>query len=352
MNTLTSNQTSPNSTNPRSDKLDSLSMKTTRPERPNYLLNPIAVMFTLATIGSLAVAFAGERRAAAPTFTGDAFRGTFFQSTDEAIRGQRPLLGQVIEPAPRATAATASAKPTTSGDADSGKQSSFTSLISPASLEDEIKRVRLMFDSAVTTPGAFKSGEFQNARLHLTTLASLFAVIVEHQGEVRWKKDAAAARDLFARSAANCKSGSPQVYNETKLRKNDLEDIVSGGGLSARQAESENDWSMIADRVPLMIYAESLLEGPLKSGSRNAETVKTEGDSLRRSAELMAVIGQILKTDGMVDADDEDYKLLSAQFIEASRSVSLALDQGDAAAVGRAVGAISQSCAKCHESYR
>jgi len=299
-------------------------------------------------IGTLAATIAGERRAAAPTFSGDKFRGTFFESTAEAIRGQRPSLGQTIQPPPRAAAASA-AKPAAD---DSGGPNLFTSLISPTSLEDEIKRVRLLFDSAVTTPGAFKSGEFQTARLHLTTLASLFAVVVEHQGEVRWKRDAAAARDLFARSAANCKSGSPQVYNETKLRKADLEDIVSGGGLSGRQAEAENDWSMIADRVPLMTYVESLLEGPLKSGTRNEQAVKAEGDAVRRAAELMAVVGHILRTEGMVDADDDDYKSLCAEFVEASRSVSLALDQGDAAAVGRAVGAISQSCAKCHESYR
>lgn len=321
----------------------------TRHQRP--FRHFVFVALAAVVVGSLAVAIAGERRAAAPTFSGDSFRGTFFQSADEAIRGQRPALGQAIDPAPPVAAASAS-KPASGGDRGGAGQNPFTTLISPASLEDEIKRVRLMFDAAVTTPGAFKSGEFQTARLHLTTLASLFAVVVEHQGEVRWKSDAAAARDLFARSAANCKSGSPQVYNETKLRKADLEDIVSGGGLSSRQAEAENDWSMIADRVPLMIYAESLLEGPLKSGTRNDDAVKAEGDSLRRSAELMAVVGHILRTEGMVDADDDDYKLLCAEFVESSRSVSLALDQGDAAAVGRAVGAISKSCAKCHESYR
>jgi hypothetical protein len=309
----------------------------------------IAVLWI--AIGTLAAAIAGERRAAAPTFSGDRYRGTFFESTAEAIRGPRPSLGQTVEPAPRAAVASA-AKPMSGGNGGGGGQNMFTSLISPASLEDEIKRVRLLFDSAVTTPGAFKSGEFQTARLHLTTLASLFAVVVEHQGEVRWKRDAAAARDLFARSAANCKSGSPQVYNETKLRRADLEDIVSGGGLANRQAEAENDWSMIADRVPLMTYAESLLEGPLKSGTRNEDAVKAEKDNLRRAAELMAMVGHILRTEGMVDADDEDYKSLCAEFVDASRSVSLALDQGDAAAVGRAVGAISQSCAKCHESYR
>lgn len=321
------------------------------PQRPFRHFGAVAIVIAAVAIGSLAAVVAGERRAAAPTFTGDSFRGTFFQSADQAIRGQRPSLGQAIEP-PSRVATLAASKPASGGDAGDANQSKFTSLISPTSLEDEIKRVRLLFDAAVTTPGAFKSGEFQTARLHLTTLASLFAVVVEHQGDVRWKQDAAAARDLFARSAANCKSGSTQVYNETKLRKADLEDLVSGGGLSSRQAEPENDWSMIADRVPLMIYAESLLEGPLKSGTRNEAAVKAEGDTVRRAAELMAVVGQILRTEGMVDADDEDYQLLCAEFLEASRSVSLALDQGDAGAVGRAVGAISQSCSKCHESYR
>jgi len=326
-------------------------MMPTHPQRSMRHFGSHAIVILCIALGTLAAAIGSERRTAAPTFSGDKFRGTFFDSTAEAIRGQRPSLGQTIQPAPGAAAAPA-AKPASGGSGGTAGQNMFTSLISPTSLEDEIKRVRLLFDSAVTTPGAFKSGEFQTARLHLTTLASLFAVVVEHQGEVRWKRDAAAARDLFARSAANCKSGSPQVYNETKLRKADLEDIVSGGGLSSRQAEAENDWSMIADRVPLMTYAESLLEGPLKSGTRNEEAVKAEKDAVRRAAELMAVVGHILRTEGMVDADDEDYKSLCAEFVEASRSVSLALDQGDAAAVGRAVGAISQSCAKCHESYR
>jgi hypothetical protein len=164
--------------------------------------------------------------------------------------------------------------------------------------------------------------------------------------------DAAAARDLFARSAANCKSGSPQVYNEAKLRKADLEDLVSGSGLASRQAESENDWSTIADRVPLMTYADTLLEGPLKQGSRSPEAVKAEGDQVRRAAELLAVVGKILQQEGMADSDDEDYSLLCQELIDASASISLALDQGDPAAVSRGVGAVSQSCSKCHESYR
>ncbi len=313
-----------------------------------------------ALVVSAAVAFAAERRAPSPSFAGDRFSGLFFRSAEEAIRGERPSVAvgnasrtalapadgtQAAASSPATAAAPSIAAP---GEATSG----FTALISPASLEDEIKRIRLEFEAAITTPAAFKSGDFKQARLHLTTLAALFAVIVEHNGDVRWKRDAAAARDLLARSAANCKSGSAQVYNEVRLRKSDLEDLVNGSGLAVRQAESENDWLTIADRVPLMTYADQLLEGPLKQGSRSAEAVAAEGDQLRRSAELLAVVGEILRQDGMTDADDEDYRLLCQELIDASTAVSSALDQQDAAAVGRAVGAVSQACSRCHESYR
>lgn len=311
-------------------------------------------------IASAAIAFAAERRAPSPSFSEGRFSGLFFRSADEAIRGERPSVaagsaggtaaGATGEtPAPAGSPA-AAATPSAAGATAAGN--GFTRLISPASLEDEIKRVRLEFEAAITTPAAFKSGDFQKARLHLTTLASLFAVIVEHQGDVRWKRDAAAARDLLARSAANCKSGSAQVYNEVRLRKADLEDLVSGSGLAVRQAESDNDWLMIADRVPLMTYAEMLLDGPLKQGSRSAEAVAAEGDQLRRSAELLAVVGEILRQEGMADADDDDYRALCQELIDASAAVSAALDQQDAAAVGRAVGAVSQACSRCHESYR
>lgn len=314
-------------------------------------------LLALATLGAVlsatvAAALAGERRAPAPSLSEDRFRGTFFRTPPEAIRGDRPTLGEATTappPAPGAASPAATAAAAPQGTAGQGR---FTRLISPASLEDEIKRVRLEFDASITTLAAFKSGEFQKARLHLTTLAALFAVIVEHEGDVRWKRDAAAARDLFARTAANCKSGSPQVYNEAKLRKADLEDLVGGSGLASRQAENDNDWGVIADRVPLMTYADSLLEGPLKQGSRNAAAISSQADQVRRAAQLLAVVGEILQQEGLADADDEDYVLLCQELVAASSSVSVALEQGDAAALSRGVGAVSQSCSKCHESYR
>jgi hypothetical protein len=321
--------------------------------RNRLLVSQIASGGLIVALGCGVAAWAAERRAPPPNFSKEDYRGTFFDSAAEAIRGERPAIGQGATGSPR-TEATAGGKRAVaaSGGEATTADTGFTKLISPAALEDEIKRVRLEFDGAVSTPAAFKAGDYQKARLHLTTLASLFAVIVEHQGEVRWKKDAAAARDLLARSAANCKSGSLQVFNETKLRRSDLEDLTSGSGLANREAELQNDWSTIADRVPLMQYAEQLLDAQLKPGSQNAEAVKAEADKLRRAAELMAVVGQILQTEGLTDADDKAYAALCTELTAASQGVSVALEQGDAAAVGRAVGAIQQACNKCHENYR
>jgi len=308
-------------------------------------------MLLLAIIAGLSVvvAVAAERRAPAPKFSSDSFRGVFFAKSADAIRGARPELGVVQEAAPASNS-----KPSGAGSSAvaAANASGFSALISPATLEDEIKRLRLELDVIVTTPAAFQSGGFQEARIKLSVLASLFAIVVEHNGDVRWKKDAPAARDLIARTALNCKSGSGQVYNEVKQRKADLEDLVSGTGLASREAELDNDWSIIADRVPLMNYLQALLDGPLKEGTKDAAAVKAESERVRRAAELVASVSEILTKPGLADAEDADYGALCRELASASRSISLALDQGDAAAVSTAAGAVTQACDKCHEAYR
>ncbi len=308
-----------------------------------------AILFAIASAVGLAV----ERRAPAPTFNSDSFRGVFFESSTEAIRGNRPELGKAQAAAPATNAAVAASGGGGAAAADAGGPASgFALYVSAPTLEDEVKQIRSQFDGTITTPAAFASGGFQKARVQLTVLASLFAIIHEYSGEVRWKKDAAAARDLLSRAAANCKSGSAQVYNEAKQRKADLEDLVSGTGLSDREAEAENDWEAIAERVPLMIYLDGLTEGALKESSRDEATIKEQADRLRKTAEMISAVGLILTKEGLDDADDTDYQELCQLMVAAGRDVTKGLDQGNPAAVSKAVGEITKSCSKCHESYR
>ena len=310
--------------------------------RPLALTAVIAVF--LATAGPLR---ADERRAPPPTYSQEQIRGVFFEKLEDAFRGTRPTLSSVRKSSPvTATAAAAAAPSGTAAGSDL-----WSPLISPTSIEDEVKRLRLHFDATITTPGAFNSGGYQEARLDLTVLATLFAVINEHSGEVRWKEQAAAARDLIARTAFNCKAGSTQVYNEAKLRKADLQDLVSGGGLSNRNAEPENEWSMIADRSPLMEYAESLVES-LEDATRNAGAITREIDLIKRNAELLAMLGEVLVREGMDEADDEDYAKLSRDMTAAAKALTAAVERADADAIGKGASDIRARCDACHEQYR
>ena len=291
---------------------------------------------------------ADERRAPAPKVDPEKMKGIFFPDINDAFRGDKPTIASV-----RATASKVAAPSTNTPDATASPAGNdiWAGLITPQSLEDEVKRIKLEFDSVVTTPGAFNSGGYIDARLHLTVLASLFAVINQHPGDVRWKDQAAAARDLISRTAFNCKAGSTQVYNEAKLRKGDLQDLVAGSGLASKDAEEETDWTMIADRSPLMEYAELLIEA-LEDGSRDEGTIKKETDLVKRNSELLALLGEILTQEGMDDADDDDYAKLSRDMAADGKAVTAALGRGDFEAVRLGVSKIRQKCDACHEQYR
>lgn len=294
---------------------------------------------------------ADERRAPVPKVDADKMKDIFFVDINDAFRGDAPTLSSVrASTAAAAAAATAAADPAGSKPAVTGNEL-WPSLVSPQSLEDEIKRVKLHFDSVVTTPGAFNSGGYLEARLDLTVLASLFAVINQYPGDVRWKDQSAAARDLISRTAFNCKAGSTQVYNEAKLRKGDLQDLVAGSGLSSKDAEEDTDWSSIADRSPLMEYAELLIEA-LEDGARDEGTIKKEAELVKRNSELLALLGEILVQEGMDESDDEDYAALSRDMANDAKNATAALGRGDFEAVRLGVSKIRQKCDACHEQYR
>ncbi len=295
-------------------------------------------------------AIADERRAPPPKFSSDDTRGIFFENLADAFRGGRPSLAAI-----RKSAAAVNVAAKTNGSAATSADGGTTdnkwdSLISPPSLEDEIKRLRLHYDDVVTTPSAFNGGGYQDARVDLSALATMFAIISEHGGEVRWKDQAAAARDLLARTAFNCKAGSTQVYNEAKLRKADLQDLVSGSGLANTEAEPQNDWSMIVDRSPMMEYIETLSES-IKDVTNNEGAIKSNVDQVRRLSEVMAAVGLVLTQEGMDDWDDADYVALANRFSTAASGVTAALQRNDYDAVRKGVGEITQSCDACHEQY-
>lgn len=291
---------------------------------------------------------AADKRAPAPRFEKADTEGIFFDSAKTAIRGERPPLAKLRSSKAKGAAPSGAKK---AGEVDAAQGGEWDAILSSTSIEDEIKRVKLHYDSTVTQPGPFKSGGYEEARLDLMVMSSLFAIITEYAGDVRWKKDAPAARDLMARTAFNCNAGTTQVFNEARARKDDLVDLMSGSGLRSGKAAEGNDWTIIADRSPMMEYAESLSE-QLRQATNDEATVKSEPEDVRRPAELLAMIGKILAKEGMDESDDEDYVQFCQQMTKAASDVTRGLEVEDYKAIREAVGALTQSCDACHESYR
>lgn len=290
------------------------------------------------------------KRAQPPKF-GKADNDFYADAFKEGLVGERPAnLGQP------ATAVASSPTPggSTAGSGAAGVPGSgWSGLISATTIEDEVKSLKLQVDAHVTTPSDFAGKGYKLARRDLSVLAMLFGIAGEYDAEVRWKKDAPAARDVFARTAANAKVGTSQVFQEAKLRRDELTDLVSGSSpYAGKEAELKAPWKDVCNRAPLMQHLESIWEPRLKPLLADKGQFAANSAKIMHDAEIMAAIGDVLSKDGMADADDDEYKAFCVKLRDGAKAIAEAvkLKNFDAASAGS--GVISKSCVDCHESYR
>ncbi len=228
----------------------------------------------------------------------------------------------------------------------------WSRLISATTLEDEVKRIKFSVDPIITTPGRYESGGFKEGRQNFSMLALMFAIIAEYDDEVRWKNQAAAARDNFARAGFNSKVGTIQSYNEAKLRKLDLHNLVSGGSFSSKPSKDLPSWDRICDRSLIMHRLEQAHQKAISEGTANKNEFKKQSENLIHEAELIAAIAYIIRQEDFEYWDDEAYanycKKLEVNALEVIRAVKL----DDYRAARKAAGEISKVCSNCHEGYR
>lgn len=278
------------------------------------------------------------------TFYADAFK--------EGLVGERPAnLGQAAAASVPNGKSASSAPAAGSGGGLSG--SGWAALISATTIEDEIKGIKLLVDGGVTTPSDFAGKGYKQARRHFTVLAMLFGIAGEYDADVRWKKDAPAARDAFARTAANAKVGTQQVWQEARLRKDELGDLINGGTpFAGKETETKAAWKDVAGRAPLMQYMGDAWDPRLKPALADKTQFTANADRVLRDAELFAAIGAVLAKDGMPDADSEEYKTFCARLRDGGKSIADAVKSKDYERAAAASAAIGKACAECHENYR
>jgi len=229
----------------------------------------------------------------------------------------------------------------------------WSSFVSTDTLVDEIKEMKGVAAKAVASASGFKGGGYNDARQAFSAIALCFAVIKGYDGDARFKKDAAAAQGLFARVASNCKAGTQQSFDESKLRVADLESLLDGDSIDAPPVGDEDDssWSKIAARPALMTRLETADE------AANAAVASSEGFSkqvakLLHEVEMVAMIGEAIQRPDHEYHDDETYRGYAAEMRDAAVKARAAAQRSDYAAARTAGGQLKKSCDDCHGGYR
>ncbi len=279
-------------------------------------------------------------------FFGDAFK--------EGLSGPRPAnLGQPAKAVAGNAGGNSSAPATGSSAGSDASSSGWSGIISAAAVEDEIKAVKLLVDADVTTPSNYAGKGFKAGRRDFSVLAMLFAIAGEYDGDVRWKKDAPAARDVFARTAANSKVGTQQVFNEAKLRKQELQDLVGGQSpFEGKEADVKAQWPTVCDRAPLMQHLETMFDPRVKAAVSDEGNFKSNLEQLAHDAEILSAVGTVLAKEGMADADSDEYKAFCEVLKQSGREIVEACKNKNYGSASAAVSAIGKACNDCHESYR
>lgn len=229
----------------------------------------------------------------------------------------------------------------------------WSKLIEPDTVEDEIKTLQKQFSETVTTPAPFKGGGAKIARRQLTELAVLFAIIAEYDGDIRWKKDAVNMRELTGRTGMNCKVGTDASFNEAKLRKEELETLVRGGAApSVAGADPKAAWEKIAGRPPLMQRLEALQQQGIAVYTANAGDFAKNQDKALKEAELIAAIAEVIQRPGFEFTDDDQYLNFAKAMRDAALTVVEAAKSKNYDAARAASGKIDKACSQCHEGYR
>ena len=286
------------------------------------------------------------RRAKLPAASLGGLDSPFFENAFEKLKGARTIGTGTVSAKSGSTGNQPGDSPPATGSFN------WSEMISSETIEDEVKSLKLKIDMDVNQPSAFAGRGYQKARGHFSMLAALFGVINEYDKDVRWKKDADKARDLFARTASNCKVGSIQAFNDAKARKLELQDLLSGSGLVTEASAPVASWEKVIGRSPLMKRLESSQQAKLQPYTASKGEFNSNIDQVLHEAQVVAVLSEILLKTGMEDADDEDYAAYAQRMKKAAQDISDAAKLNNHEAARKAAGEISKACTECHDGYR
>lgn len=279
----------------------------------------------------------------------DALLKIFFDDIREQVgEGQPGGSGQVVNNPGVANSGTT---PTTTPGTGGGSSTKWSEIISAATLEDEVKATNLLLAEAVQNPGKFRSKNL-DARRYYTVLASVFGVIGQFDGDVRFKEQAPGLREQMAKAGVNCKVASSAAFQEAKRGHQDLEDLVRGSQIAVEEAPVDFKFFELSDRPVLMQRMEESYQRKLKPFTASKGDFMANSEEVLHEAEMLCLLAKIIQQEGYEYAEDAGYLQHAVQIEDACKAIRDAVKQMNYDAASKAVGDVDKACSNCHSDWR
>lgn len=270
----------------------------------------------------------------------------FFDDAREKLTGPRPDYGARAESDNSASASSLQR-------AGGAPAFAWSNLVTPNTLETEVKRLSQSLASTVTTPSQFKGGGYKDARRDFSELAVLFAVSDQYDGDARWKDAAAGLRDVFSQAASNSKIGTDQSYREATARKQDLAELVRGGRPQVPKAAAAiTDWSRVSAREPLMQRMNIAHQERLTKWLADAASFRRNRSEIAHEAQIVALLADVIHREAFKYWDDETFSGYANDLRQSASDISAAAASDNYEQAREAIGRATNACANCHDGYR
>ncbi|HEY1066917.1 MAG TPA: hypothetical protein VGE52_12430 [Pirellulales bacterium] len=234
--------------------------------------------------------------------------------------------------------------------APAGEGGAWSTVVSPETLEDEIKTLASEIANSTKAKGKFKSSGYKDAEVQFANLAVLFGVVAAYDGEVRWKAQAGAARTLAAKVGFLCKQGSDESYDAAKNEGETLTALVRGDKVELEEGDgSTPPWPSVAELGPLMKRLDKALE-VVKPMAADKAAFDADPAKFAREAGLISMIGRVIQ-----DAEynpEAEYKNFAAAMESAAGLAVQAGKQKQYDAAREAIGRIDKACNDCHGQFK
>ncbi|HKD37544.1 MAG TPA: hypothetical protein VKB78_12115 [Pirellulales bacterium] len=277
----------------------------------------------------------------------------FFSDARSTLEGERPNFNNAASSPSKTNSPDKSTGPSAPDNTAAAGDFAWSKIVSPESLQDEIKSYQNLVKDDVKNPSAFKGEGFKRARRNFSMLAVAFAVIAEYDGDVRWKNQALVARDLFAKAGFNCKVATDQSFNDAKGRADDLIGLVRGETLPATgNPEAKTQWAKVANRPPLMNRLELAQQNRIAVWTANAGDFTKNLEAIYREAQIVAVLAEVIQREGYDFTDDNSYKGFARDLEKHALEVAEAAKSKNFDQARLAAGELAKACSNCHGSFR